>query len=108
MAYLLFEFSTPLMNARYLLLALKRGGDPLFMRVSLSCMLVFFGVRLCWGGPVSVAAVRSLLALILEGRVHSGFMAVGFAVGNTGLNCLNLYWFSLMVRTLLKTHKKQK
>jgi TLC domain len=86
------------------------------------CLIVcFFGCRIAWGWYQSVNLYHDIWSiwsiwavdcsdqgfLGIQGVRHicptfDGWLALVFLAANTTLSCLNLFWFSLMVRAMQK------
>lgn len=107
---LLFELSTPFLNARHLLSLLEMDSSPMHGLMTKLFGLVFSIVRIGYGVPMSFWWWRDEMLPLLRntdglGRLHSLAQAVFFLVANLALNGLNLFWAYLI---LLKAIKKKK
>jgi hypothetical protein len=103
--FLLYELSTPFLNLRGTLQTLGRTHTPAFSLASYAFMAVFVGARMCMGLPASFEYGVRLWNLDAA-QVHSPAIVTYFLATNVGLNALNLYWFTLMARSVLRRRER--
>lgn len=108
---LLWEASTPLLYARWMMLKSRRHESRWMPLVNYAFMTLFFLVRIVWAPMVYRTffnAVGEDQALHPE-RAMSRFTSNLFWVGFIIMGSLNLYWFSMMVRAAAgRSHDKHK
>lgn len=110
--FLLFELSTPSLHLRWLLIQLKAADTTFFKVVNLSFAGLFFLVRLVAGLPLSyILVIEPSNSAIFSGRMAAMGVPVWHAwlnvVGMVLLDCLNVFWFSQMVMSVMKRDTKK-
>ena len=110
--FLLFELSTPFMQVRQILLMTGQKKSEAFGLVQTMFGVSFVVVRLVLGLPQSALVHSMLLPALLEWEegqgvvVHSAFAWWYVLVCNVGLNLLNIFWASLMLKKFAKKRKQ--
>ncbi|GBG25564.1 Topoisomerase I damage affected protein 4 [Hondaea fermentalgiana] len=99
--FLLYELSTPFLNAMLLLRQLGHKG------LLHSCMQNMFGysfllVRIFYGFTISALFTRDTLDLLRSGKAHSTFVVIYYLAANVALNSLNSFWLYKMLMTRSK------
>ena len=103
--YYLWEMSTPFVHSRFALVNLNLKKSVYFTVCSYAVFLSFFFARILWGGYLTAFfwwATNQSLTGKLSNPAPVWF--VWYARGaNVFMNGLNVWWFSKMVRYLVKT-----
>jgi len=100
--FLLFELSTPLLHLRWFAIAAKmpKKNPLLFNIIQYSFAGLFFLTRIVMGLTASAIWWGEMVALLQSGA-HNTAVGVGYMACNIVLNLLNVYWFSLMIKSVL-------
>ena len=116
--FVLYELSTPFLNIHWFMDKSGLSGTKWQLVNGLFLITCFFSCRIVWGWYQSINLYRdvwSTWATDCSTNVHLGeqdverhrrkvdvWLTLVFLAANTILSCLNLYWFSLMVRAIQK------
>ncbi|KAI3431524.1 hypothetical protein D9Q98_004574 [Chlorella vulgaris] len=107
-AFLMWELSTPLMYARWLMLKAGWAHTDAFLYISIAFMAVFFACRNVWGPIMTLAFWRdSALQLASASPVLPPAAIWTIRVMCIALNLLNAYWFGQMVLIAVKGSRGQ-
>ena len=101
MNFVLYELSTPFLNVHWMLDKLGKTGSDLQLHNGIALMTSFFGCRLVWGTYQTWLLTNDMLAAYRAGPVPKVLFGT-YLVANTALACLNVLWFSKMVKTMRK------
>jgi len=105
--FLLFELSTPFVNLHWWFDKVGMSGSKAQVINGLVVLLLFFGVRLVFGMTKSYQYIVIMYSAWLDPGWHAlqdgGFVyrCVFYSAAAVILNCLNVYWFAAMVRSIL-------
>lgn len=114
---LLFELSTPLLNARWWMIFLgwDKTKPGAFNVVQSAFAAVFIAARVLYGVPASIIAFQDTYAALQDGRLVHPRSALFLTVANVGLTALNLLWAHKLVskmaseiKSLLSNDSKKK
>ncbi|GES96699.1 DUF887-domain-containing protein [Rhizophagus clarus] len=101
--FLMYEISTPFLNAHWFMDKLGLTGS-LPQLINGICLLTsFFCARIIFGFYMSYHTFQSVLQVIDQVPV---FLCVIYGIANIILNCLNVFWFIKMIEALLKRFDK--
>ncbi len=116
--FVLYELSTPFVNAHWFLDKSGLTGTTIQLVNGILLMACFFGCRIVWGWYQSGNLYRDMwhtgilhcssTILLRRQKTERGCQEVDvwlsflFLAANTVLSCLNLYWFSLIIRAIQK------
>ena len=112
--FLIFEFSTPFLNMRNILLQLKRTDSIIFPICTYMFAISFFTVRIVVGIPRSYIFWQDILDLLFYHEKndldpnHPVGIVYYMLVANTILNGLNIYWMFLIIQSVTKNRDKKK
>lgn len=101
----LLELSTPLLNARNLLLNFGYKGTKLLARVEQAFGISFVLVRIMWGVPFSAWCIYEAASLFDTFDLFKKCAFLTVLSGNLMLNALNVFWTRKMVRMALQVKK---
>eukprot|EP00419_Tripos_fusus_P002015 CAMPEP_0172676514 /NCGR_PEP_ID=MMETSP1074-20121228/14041_1 /TAXON_ID=2916 /ORGANISM="Ceratium fusus, Strain PA161109" /LENGTH=233 /DNA_ID=CAMNT_0013494195 /DNA_START=119 /DNA_END=820 /DNA_ORIENTATION=- len=104
---LLFELSTPMLNAFKLLQLLADHRTQLIQMFQALFALTFWTVRLGLGIPWSVRFWHLILSALAEGRHHSTLICLICLAANIGLNFLTVFWSYKIARLAMRGGKKR-
>lgn len=132
-AFALFELSTPFLNVHHFLNQLDLNGSTIQLVNGIILIITFFLVRIVYGFYMSVRWIgdvqhawktihhntATIPALAQSNALHGNvFMTLSdglpdwvvavFVVSNLLLNSLNVIWFAMMVKRIMKVSHKQK
>lgn len=105
---ILLELSTPLLNARNLLLNFGYKGTKLLNRVEQAFGLSFLLVRIVWGIPFSAWCIYEAASLYHTFDFYTKLAFFTVLTGNLLLNALNVFWTRKMLRMAFQVKKKKK
>jgi hypothetical protein len=127
--YTLYELSTPFLNIHWFLDKLGKTGSRMQLYNGILLIATFFGCRLAWGSYQSwliysdlweawkargsfaaagcarffrTTGLGSWMEVPLKCRVLPAWLGVSYALANTCLTLLNIFWFSKMVSAVRK------
>ena len=101
--FLLYELSTPCLNVRQNMLLLKMSDTKLFAWMEKGFFFIFGLVRIGVGLPSTVFFWIDMLACLREGRQQNTAVYISILTVNILLNVLNVYWFTLMIKKVVKS-----
>jgi hypothetical protein len=96
-AFLLFELSTPFLQARHIFLLLGLKSHPVFPHIESAFGVAFIGCRILFGYPLSYMFIQDMRVLLASGKAHSNAVVYYNLAANVGLCALNAFWLSLMI-----------
>ena len=99
---LLWEFSTPFLNAGYIVAAIWPDEQRTIQVLRALFAVTFIVVRLLVGIPLSILWFVAMGTRIANGSLHSIPVVVFYLCANLILNALNLFWGYKIVRRMLK------
>ncbi|GMG22017.1 unnamed protein product [Ambrosiozyma monospora] len=105
--FLIFELSTPFVNANWFFSKLPAGAvhDKLFVINGLLLISTFFFSRILWG---LYAAVK-VFVMCWKVKDEVPKIMIGYIFSlNVGLDILNIFWFSKMIRIAFKKFSPSK
>lgn len=101
-AFLMWEWSTFNVHLRWLLLKLGRGSSTLYVVNGVMMIIVWFCCRIAWGFHSSWQFYLDTSSDLVNPRDPSdpipAIAVYLFLTANFSLNCLNTYWFWLMLK----------
>ena len=100
---LLYEVSSIPLNIRLLVLDLGAPKGALFHVAQAAFAILFIGVRIGVGYPVSYHWWADMLRLLRSGRAHSAPICYLLLLANIFLNALNLWWSKIIVRKAMRS-----
>ncbi len=106
--FLLFELSTPFVNLNWFASHLPADAIPNLIIIinGLLLMVIFFIVRVIWGWWSIYRVVRDFVLYYEENAERFPVkISIVIVLLNIGLNSLNLYWFSKMIKIAIKKAK---
>ncbi|KAI9190358.1 hypothetical protein H9P43_001792 [Blastocladiella emersonii ATCC 22665] len=103
--FLLYELSTPFLNAHWFMDKSGWAGSKLQLANGVVFLTTFFCARIAVGFYSSYHFFVSVLEVI--DHIPAALFAL-YAVANVILNSLNVYWFHAMIRGLQRRFKQQK
>ena len=100
LSFLIYELSTPFINARWFLLKFNPTRFRILIKIlEKGVFLLFFIMRICIGIPMQYNVFTLYHSYFKEFPTIKG---AGIMAANMGLGGLNLFWFGKMVRNFLK------
>ena len=100
LSFLLYELSTPLVNARWFLLKFNPKRFRIVIKsIEKMVFLLFFVLRICIGGPIQYNLFKIYYSYFKD---HPTIKGMGMMLANMGLGGLNLFWFGKMFKKFLK------
>lgn len=104
---LLFELSTPMLNAFKLLQLFAEHRTQLILMFQASFALTFWTVRLGLGIPWSIMFWNLIISALSEGRQHSTLICLFCLAANGGMNFLNIFWSYKIAKMAMRGGKKK-
>eukprot|EP00051_Salpingoeca_urceolata_P028219 m.485689 g.485689 ORF g.485689 m.485689 type:complete len:266 (+) comp23919_c0_seq1:181-978(+) len=101
-----YELSTPWLHTRATLLALKKTDTVFFQVAHYGALVVFVTVRLVLGLPRALESYASYYELIQSSDIRDNINGWAMGLACTIMNGLNVFWFFLIVKSLLKGRSK--
>ena len=112
--FLIFEFSTPFLNLRNIMLQLKQTKTPLFTICTYMFALTFFVLRIFVGIPRSYIFWQDILDLLFYNRMnnlnpkHPIIIVYYMLLANIILNGLNIFWAYKIIQSVTKKRDIEK
>ncbi|KIJ35751.1 hypothetical protein M422DRAFT_782436 [Sphaerobolus stellatus SS14] len=97
--FLLWELSTPFLNAHWFLDKTNKTGSTFQVVNGIVLLATFFFARICYGSFMSYRFFQTLQEVRSELPTS---VALAYAIGNISLQSLNWFWFYKMVHSLQK------
>lgn len=98
---MLYELSTPFLNIHWAFDKFDMTGSKFQLYNGIALMTTFAGCRLVWGSYQTWLLSSDMLTAWREGLVPKLLFST-YLLANTGLTCLNFYWFGKMIQALKK------
>ncbi|KAG5370370.1 Topoisomerase I damage affected protein 4 [Yarrowia sp. C11] len=101
--FLMFEMSTPFVNMNWFVSRLPKGTFPSWFEAAngIALMTVFFGCRMIWGNYWSYVTITNMWKPEIR-PLYPFWLPILNTTSNLTLVSLNFFWFSKMVRILIK------
>ena len=103
--FLMFEFSTPLLNFRRFLIHTGNNKSDFFKKIEMAFGIMFFLCRIAMGIPVSFLFLKDMYSLLVHHShlVHNASIVYFYMISNSLMCGLNAYWFFFMVKKALRS-----
>ncbi|KAG0316839.1 hypothetical protein BGZ99_006642 [Dissophora globulifera] len=103
--FLMYEMSTPFLNAHWFMDKMGMTGSLLQLINGIILLTVFFFARIVFGFYMSYDTYLNVLPVSAQVPLH---LMVIYSVANVVLNTLNIYWFFKMIESLVKRFQPSK